>query len=239
MPRNKLKELREKEGLTIRRLEQVSGISHTQLTHIENGKRNLTSRNAKTLADYFGVSIDYLLGHTPKVACRVEALRTAKGMSQRELSEAIGFSHATISRIEAGDRKISTPQARALADFFGVTIGYLLGVDESAEPIVEEPEITDEEVEKRYFRTTKQGYRMVYMPESGMANKNGWVLLHRIVMAKSIGRDLRPEEVVHHIDGDKTNNNLSNLMLFPNNAEHRRYHAKQKRDQKIAELLEK
>lgn len=72
-----------------------------------------------------------------------------------------------------------------------------------------------------------------------MANKNGWVLLHRVVMAKSIGRDLRPEEVVHHIDGDKTNNNLSNLMLFPNNAEHRRYHAKQKRDQKIAELLEK
>ena len=237
MPRNKLKELREKEGLTIRRLEQVSGISHTQLTHIENGKRNLTSKNAKILADYFGVSIDYLLGHTPKVACRVEALRTAKGMSQRELSEAIGFSHATISRIEAGDRKISTPQAKALAEYFGVSVGYLLGVDESPYP-TEAPDATDED-ENRYFRTNDQGYRVVYMPESGMANKNGWVLLHRIVMAKSIGRDLRPEEVVHHIDGDKTNNNLSNLMLFPNNAEHRRYHAKQKRDQKIAELLEK
>lgn len=235
---NRLRELRERSGLSLRELDEATGIDYSSIAFYERGKRQMSNRAQRIFADYFGVSIDYLLGHTPKVVCRVEALRTAKGMSQRELSEAIGFSHATISRIEAGDRKISTPQARALADFFGVTIGYLLGVDEGPYP-TEAPEVTDEEVENRYFRTNDQGYRVVYMPESGMANKNGWVLLHRIVIAKSIGRDLRPEEVVHHIDGDKTNNNLSNLMLFPNNAEHRRYHAKQKRDQKIAELLEK
>ena len=235
---NRLRELRERSGLSLRELDEATGIDYSSIAFYERGKRQMSNRAQRILADYFGVSIDYLLGHTPKVVCRVEALRTAKGMSQRELSEAIGFSHATISRIEAGDRKISTPQARAIADFFGVTIGYLLGVDESPYP-TEAPEVTDEEVENRYFRTNDQGYRVVYMPDSGMANKNGWVLLHRIVMAKSLGRDLRPEEVVHHIDGDKTNNNLSNLMLFPNNAEHRRYHAKQKRDQKIAELLEK
>lgn len=234
---NRLRELRERSGLSLRELDEATGIDYSSIAFYERGKRQMSNRAQRILADYFGVSIDYLLGHTPKVVCRVEALRTAKGMSQRELSEAIGFSHATISRIEAGDRKISTPQAKALADFFGVTIGYLLGVDEGPYP-TEAPDATDED-ENRYFRTNDQGYRVVYMPESGMANKNGWVLLHRIVMAKSIGRDLRPEEVVHHIDGNKTNNNLSNLMLFPNNAEHRRYHAKQKRDQKIAELLEK
>lgn len=236
---NRLRELRNKSGLSLRELDEATGIDYSSIAFYERGTRHMSNRAQKILADYFGVSIDYLLGHTPKVVCRVEALRTAKGMSQRELSEAIGFSHATISRIEGGDRKISTPQAKALADYFGVSVGYLLGVDESPYPIVEEPEITDEEVEKKYFKITGQGYRVVYMPESGMANKNGWVLLHRIVMAKSIGRDLRPEEVVHHIDGDKTNNNLSNLMLFPNNADHQRYHAKQKRDQKIAELLKK
>lgn len=236
---NRLRELRSRNGLTLRQMQDATGIDYSTLAFYERGERQMSSRTQQIIADYFGVSIDYLLGHTRKTAPRVEELRTKRGLSMRELSEAIGFSHATISRIEGGDRKISTQQATALADFFGVSVDYLLGADECPDPIIEEPEATDEEVEKRYFRTTKQGYRMVYMPESKMSNKNGWVLLHRIVMAKSIGRDLRPEEVVHHIDGNPSNDDLSNLMLFPNNGEHRRYHWKQKRDQKIAELLEK
>ncbi len=63
---NRLKELRLSRGLTIRALEEKVGISHTQITHIENGKRNLTTKNANIVADYFGVSVDYLLGKSPE-----------------------------------------------------------------------------------------------------------------------------------------------------------------------------
>ncbi len=36
---------------------------------------------------------------------------------------------------------------------------------------------------------------------------------HRIVGGKALGRELRTNEVVHHIDGDKSNNNNDNLLI--------------------------
>jgi hypothetical protein len=47
---------------------------------------------------------------------------------------------------------------------------------------------------------------------------------HRHIMEKEIGRKLTEEEVVHHIDGDKNNNEPENLYLFPNKSEHLRFH---------------
>lgn len=58
---------------------------------------------------------------------RVKELREAKDLSVRALALATGFSHTTIARLEKGERKLSTPQAIALADYFGVSVDYLLG----------------------------------------------------------------------------------------------------------------
>jgi hypothetical protein len=43
--------------------------------------------------------------------------------------------------------------------------------------------------------------------------RRGYVLEHRLVMARLINRPLTPDETVHHIDGDKLNNDPSNLQL--------------------------
>lgn len=40
-----------------------------------------------------------------------------------------------------------------------------------------------------------------------------YVLQHRKIMAESLGRALRADETVHHKDGNKLNNDLSNLQL--------------------------
>lgn len=37
---------------------------------------------------------------------------------------------------------------------------------------------------------------------------------HRLVMEKHLGRKLSSNEVVHHIDGDKTNNDIDNLQVM-------------------------
>jgi len=46
-----------------------------------------------------------------------------------------------------------------------------------------------------------------------MLNRSGYVLKHRIEMAKYLNRPLTKNESVHHIDGDKENNDISNLQL--------------------------
>jgi len=49
------------------------------------------------------------------------------------------------------------------------------------------------------------------------------VLEHRLVMEKELGRKLGSWEHVHHIDGDKLNNDPLNLLVLTN-SEHRKLH---------------
>ena len=65
-----------------------------------------------------------------------------------------------------------------------------------------------------------KGYVMVYAPDHPFADCNRRVREHRLVMEQVLGRYLRPEEVVDHIDGNGMNNDPSNLRVFPNNAAH-------------------
>lgn len=47
---------------------------------------------------------------------------------------------------------------------------------------------------------------------------------HRLKMELHLGRKLSNQEIVHHIDGDKSNNSINNLLLFLTKAAHTKYH---------------
>lgn len=67
------------------------------------------------------------MDYMPFFSRRVYELRKQRGLSQKELGEAVGLSHKAISTIESGLRATTIEKLVLLADFFGVSTDYLLG----------------------------------------------------------------------------------------------------------------
>jgi len=59
--------------------------------------------------------------------------------------------------------------------------------------------------------------------------------IHDVAMEARIGRRLLADEVVHHIDGDKLNNNINNLALLTISG-HTRLHRREKRLLKMEKI---
>ena len=71
---------------------------------------------------------------------------------------------------------------------------------------------------------TTNDYYDVYYPQHPKARENGSVMLHILVAEKMLGRNLTEQEVIHHIDGNRKNNNENNLMVFATQSDHISYH---------------
>lgn len=71
------------------------------------------------------------------------------------------------------------------------------------------------------------GYKEVYCPNHPKARANGCILEQRYVAEQILGRFLEDNEVVHHKDENRNNNDISNLMVFKTQQDHARYHSGQ------------
>ena len=61
---NRLRDLREDQDKTHKELSQLLNVHHTTYSDYELGKLNIPVSALHTLADYYNISVDYLLGRT-------------------------------------------------------------------------------------------------------------------------------------------------------------------------------
>lgn len=61
------------------------------------------------------------------------------------------------------------------------------------------------------------------------AQCRGYIRRSRLVMEKKLGRYLKAEEIVHHINSIVDDDRPKNLQLFPNQSAHTRFHRKTKK----------
>jgi transcriptional regulator with XRE-family HTH domain len=124
---------------------------------IENYKRRLTAEFACTLADFFGVTLDHLLGRTTEseapgiltsspmllinqkkklIRSRIKERRVHSGLFHYQVAEVLGIEQGNMLHYESGRVVPSQPVIAQLAELFQTSPDYLLGNtdDPSAPP---------------------------------------------------------------------------------------------------------
>ena len=70
----------------------------------------------------------------------------------------------------------------------------------------------------------KNGYKVI------LVSKKKYEYEHRVLMEKHLNRKLNKNEIVHHIDGNKSNNSIKNLKIL-DKKEHDRLHTTERHKQ--------
>ena len=63
-------------------------------------------------------------------------------------------------------------------------------------------------------------YILIRKPDHPNCDSHGYVRKHHLVIEKYLGRYLKHDEEVHHINGNKRDNKIKNLMLIKNRSTH-------------------
>lgn len=144
------------------------------------------------------------------------------GMSVSQIAETSDVSPATIYRAvkkagvgrnQSESIKLAISQGRGAAKLVGRSRNM---TDEQKQKLFR-ASAEARRKKARGWRTTSQGYQeYTIWPHAGK-------MLHRVVMEARLGRRLKADEDVHHIDGDKTNNEDNNLALVTKSG-HQRLH---------------
>ncbi len=77
-------------------------------------------------------------------------------------------------------------------------------------------------------RGTTNGYAVLLRPEHPRAGSKGYVYEHILIAEQALGKYLPGGAVVHHVNGIKTDNKPSNLVICPDQAYHLLLHQRQR-----------
>lgn len=162
--------------------------------------------------------------------------RIADGESVRMIATSMGIDHSTLSRAMKREGLIVPSRAESAKHTWKnhthPNIGkrgsesYMFGRHPSPESIAKTKAAISGSKNYHWSGGKKkhsQGYILVYAPDHPCRDRNGFVLEHRLVMERHLGRILDESEVVHHKNGVKSDNRLENLQVM-SRADHAQLH---------------
>lgn len=92
---NRLRFLRTEKGESLEKIAKYLNVTIQTISNYENEKRDMTPDTILKLADYFGVSTDYLLGKTDirniEEDFKFAYHKETEGLSEDEIKEALEF----------------------------------------------------------------------------------------------------------------------------------------------------
>lgn len=141
----KLKELRENSDKSQKEIAEILQSSQQQYSRWESGKFQMPIENYKIIAKYYNVSLDYITGlisephklYTEKSVMnfpqKIKSLRDVHGLSQQTIADLLNIDRKTYNRLENGKHEPKLETAMALADFYGVSLDYIVGYTDKSD----------------------------------------------------------------------------------------------------------
>ena len=145
LPEN-LKKMRDYKGLTQEEVSKDLNMNRATYAHYETGRREPDVSTLKLLADYFNVTTDELLREYSSIsknlslvtetglANRIKELRTELDLTQEEFGKLFGIVKSTVSLYESGKSTPDDEIKKKIADYFNVSLDYLMGVSDIRNP---------------------------------------------------------------------------------------------------------
>ena len=144
----RIKELREKENVSQRQLAEALGVTRSSINQFEQQYDIIPIKRLNQIANFFHVSIDYLLGLTEikqyknskfeidfeLSSKRLKEWRKSKKLTQQKLGEKLNASSFVIIHHENQRTILNTPFLYELCTKYHISADYLLGkIDEPQE----------------------------------------------------------------------------------------------------------
>lgn len=98
-----------------------------------------------------------------------------------------------------------------------------LGIKQSKEFIAKRIHRGDKAAHWKGGKVKDNNYITIYAPKHPN-NRRGYIREHRLVMEKYLGRLLKKNEVIHHLNGIRNDNRIENLLLNENHKDHQSVH---------------
>ncbi len=145
----RLQDLREDNDLTQKELGNILGCSNHAISVWETEKEIIPLRKLNMYANYFHVSLDYLVKLSNDkttnnileldkvlIGHRIETLRKQHKITQRELARILNTTNSTIWAYEKGKTLILTAFAYQICKYFNVSMDYLCGREKKSISVV-------------------------------------------------------------------------------------------------------